>query len=112
MQRCVHAPCYTSNPIRFTRAHVTRTSTPRARSLRASLPPNNQQQHFHLTTLSPLLGGRRAACAVVTAEMAEALRTRRATKFRNLTPDESMGALEWACGKVRTEYGLQMRNNK
>ena len=53
-----------------------------------------------------------AACAVVVSEMAEALRTHRAEKYRKLTPDESVGALEWACGKVKTEYGLQMRNNK
>ena len=53
-----------------------------------------------------------AACAVVVLEMAEALRTHRAEKYRKLTPDESIGALEWACGKIRTEYGLQMRNNK
>ena len=53
-----------------------------------------------------------AACAVVVSEMAEALRTHRAEKYRKLTPDESVSALEWACGKVKTEYGLQMRNNK
>lgn len=33
------------------------------------------------------------ACAVVVAEMAEALRSHRAERYRALTPDESVGAL-------------------
>ena len=41
----------------------------------------------------------------------DALHAKRAKLHRKLTPDEATTVLERACVTVRSEYGLQMRNN-
>lgn len=51
------------------------------------------------------------ACHVIVEELVDALHAKRAKLHRKLTPDEATTVLERACVTVRSEYGLQMRNN-
>ena len=51
------------------------------------------------------------ACHIIVEELVDALHAKRAKLHRKLTPDEATTVLERACVTVRSEYGLQMRNN-
>jgi len=52
------------------------------------------------------------ACHVVLEELLPTLRMERAKRRRPLSADEFIRTLEKSCSMMRSEYGLQMRNNK